>query len=111
MKMEENEIFSPFDSREKGNLVQIAKKMCAVYGDDAVADAAVRKRFARFRSKNFDLEDCERSNRSTIADNAQIKMLIKINPGHMTQDIADILHISHMSVVRHLRNNWIRKSL
>lgn len=93
-----------FYFRRGRKAVQTAKKICAVYGDCAIAKrSTVRKWFARFRSGNFDLEDRERSGRPAVVDDDQIETLIKNNPGHSTRDIAEVLHISHMSVVRHLK--------
>ncbi|KAM0730355.1 Histone-lysine N-methyltransferase SETMAR [Formica fusca] len=89
---------------QKGkNAVQTAKKICAVYGNDAIAESTVRKWFARFRIGNFDLEDRERSGKPAVVDDDQIVTLIENNPRHTTRDIAEILHISHMSVVRYLK--------
>lgn len=38
------------------------------------------------------------------------KMLFKTSPGHATQDIVDVLHISHMSVVRKHMHRRISKT-
>jgi len=49
------------------------------------------------------LEDRERFDRPAVVDDDQILTLIENNPRHTTRDIAEILHISHMSVIRHLK--------
>jgi len=91
-------------SFQKGkNAAQTAKKICIVYGDSAIAKSTIRKWFTRFRNGNFDLEDRERSGRSVVVDDDQILTLIENNSRHTTRDIAEILHISHMSVIRHLK--------
>ncbi|XP_018366071.1 PREDICTED: histone-lysine N-methyltransferase SETMAR-like [Trachymyrmex cornetzi] len=104
--MEENKVhfrhLMLFYFRKRKNAAQTAKKICAIYGNGTVAESTVRKWFARFRSDNFDLEDRERSGRPAVVDDDQIVTLIENNPRHTTRDIAEILHISHMSVVRHL---------
>jgi len=82
------------------------KRFCIlyiVYGDNIVAENTIRKWFTRFRNGNFDLEDRERSGRPAVVDNDQILTLIENNPRHMIRDIAEIVHISHMSVIRHLK--------
>jgi len=48
------------------------------------------------------LENRERFGRPAVVDD-QILTLIENNPRHTIQDIAEILHISHMSVIRHLK--------
>lgn len=50
-----------------------------------------------------ELEDREHSSRPAVIDNDQIDTLIKNNPGHATRDIAEILHVSNMRVVRNLK--------
>lgn len=57
---------------------------------------SVRKSFARFRSRNIDLEEREHSGMSAVIIEDQIETPIKIHPGHTTLDIAEILHVSHM---------------
>lgn len=39
------------------------------------------------------------------------RLQIKKNPDHTTQNIADILYISHMRIVRHLKDTWIHELL
>jgi len=58
-----------------------------------------------FRNGNFNLEDRERSSRPAVIDDDKILTLIENNLRHMTRDIAEIFHISHMSVIRHLKNS------
>ena len=57
--MEENKVHLMLFFYRKGkNITQAANKICAVYGEDAVAERTVRKWFARFKAD--DLEDQER---------------------------------------------------
>ena len=48
-----------FFYRKGKNATQTANKICAVYGDGAIADRTVRKWFARFKAGDFNLEDQE----------------------------------------------------
>ncbi|XP_043493637.1 histone-lysine N-methyltransferase SETMAR-like [Polistes fuscatus] len=48
-----------FFFRKNKTATQAANKICAVYGEDAVAERTVQKWFARFKAGNFDLEDQE----------------------------------------------------
>jgi len=52
------------------NVAQIAKKICIVYGDSAVAESTVRKWFTRFRNGNFDWEE-------NVPAGLQLLMMIK----------------------------------
>jgi len=97
------DILMLFYFRKGKNAAQTAKKICIVYGDSAVAESTVRKWFTRFRNDNFDLENRERSSRLAVIDDDQILTLIENNPRHTTRNIAEILYISHMSVIRYLK--------
>jgi len=91
-----------FYFRKGKNTAQTAKKIYIVYRDSVVAESTARKWFTRFRNGNFDLVDRECSGRPAVVDD-QILTLIENNPRHTTRDIAEILYISHMSVIRHLK--------
>jgi len=92
-----------FYFRKGKNTAQTAKKICIVFGNNAVAESLVRKWFTHFRNSNFDLENRERSGRPAVIDDDQILTLIENDPRHTTRDIAEVLHISHISVIRHLK--------
>lgn len=106
-----------FNFRKGKNAIETTKKICAVYGDGVVTYNSVCKWFAWFRSENFDLENQKRSGGPLVAD--QIVTLIANNPCHTTQDIAEMLHVPHMSNARHLKSHgyvnqydmWIPRNL
>lgn len=64
------------------------QKQCTVYGVGTIAESIVCKWFARFESERQHIP----------ADlqfvNDQIEILIKMNSGHMTQDIRGTPHVS-----------------
>jgi len=66
-------------------------KICAVYGEGAVAERTMRKWFAR--SKGDFNEDQERPGRSSITDEDQIKTLIENNPRYTTYKLAEMLNM------------------
>lgn len=41
--------------------------------------------------------------KNVAAGNKQIKIGMKHNPGNTTSDVIEILHVAHMSSVRHLK--------
>jgi len=65
--MEENKVhfrhLMLFFYRKGKNATQMANKICAVYGEGAVAERTVRKWFAKFKADDFNLEDQERPGR------------------------------------------------
>lgn len=80
--------FPSFDLKKK-SVCTNSKKLCAVYGNGVIAESMTPfpQWCARFKSGNFSLGDRERSGRSAVSNDKQIKTLIKNNPEHRTQDI------------------------
>lgn len=79
---------------ERKKAQQTAKSIYGIYGDGA---RGWGEDCSKFKSWYFDQEYRELSGRPVAVDYNQIQMLIKINPGHMTQDIAVILRIYNMN--------------
>lgn len=79
------------------------KKICNVYGDDALTERVCQKWFAKFRSGDFDVSDASRSGRPAEIDSAVIKNTVDKNPSQTVREIATTLNISHTSVENHLR--------
>jgi len=55
-----------FFYRKDKNATQTANKICAVYGEGAIAERTVRKWFARFKAGDFNLNDQERPDRHAL---------------------------------------------
>ncbi|XP_012060168.1 PREDICTED: histone-lysine N-methyltransferase SETMAR-like [Atta cephalotes] len=86
---------------ESKKATQAANKICAVYGDGAIAERTVRKWFARFKAGDFNLEDQERPGRPSITDEDQIKTLIENNPRYTTRKLAEMLNMSKSTIHKH----------
>ncbi|XP_043258028.1 histone-lysine N-methyltransferase SETMAR-like [Colletes gigas] len=84
------------------NAVQVAKKICAVYGGDAVSDRTVREWFAKFKDGDFNLEDRPRSGRPSTVDDDQIKVLISNHHRITTREMAECLKVSNSTIHAHL---------
>ncbi|XP_017795782.1 PREDICTED: histone-lysine N-methyltransferase SETMAR-like [Habropoda laboriosa] len=80
---------------------QATNKICAVYGEGAVADRTVRKWSARFKAGDFSLEDQERLGRPSTRDEDQIKTMIENNPHHTTCKVGEMLNISKSTIHEH----------
>ncbi|KAL1139196.1 hypothetical protein AAG570_009255 [Ranatra chinensis] len=81
---------------------ETCRKICAVYGEDAVTERVCQKWFSRFRSGNFSVQDAPRSGRPTEINSDEVKEMVDTNPRYTTRQIADILKISKSSVENHL---------
>ena len=69
-----------------------------MYGDGAVTDQTCQKWSAKFRARDFSLDDAPRSGRPVEVDSDQIETLTENNQRYTTQETADILKISKSSV-------------
>lgn len=92
--------------KEKLQNSTIFKTECTICDDGTITETTVSSWFARFKRENFDLEYRKRTGRPAVIVVDQIETLIKNNTDHATREIAEIRHISYMSVVRHFRTFW-----
>ena len=60
------------------NTTETQKKICAVYGEGAVADWARQKWFAKFHARNFSLDNAPWSGRPVEVDSDQAETLIAV---------------------------------
>jgi len=77
-------MFNAFLFLQRKNATQTRKKICAVYGEDAVSEHVSQNWFAKFRAGDTTCEDRERSGRPLVVDDDQIKSLIESNPHYTT---------------------------
>ena len=84
------------------NATETHKKNCAVYGEGAVTDQTCQKWFAKFRARDFSLDDAPQSGRPVEVDSDQIETITENNQCYTMQEIANILKISRSSAESHL---------
>jgi len=82
------------------NVTQTRKKICAVYGEDAVSERVCQNWFAKFRAGDTTCENRKRSGRPLVIDDDQIKNLIESNPHYTTREIAEIIDVSQKTIVK-----------
>jgi len=88
---------------QKGkNASQTHKKICAVYGKNAVSESVCRKWFAKFCCGDFDLQDAPRSGRTVD----KIKALIECDRHLTTTKIGHNLNIDQSTVSKHSRKHF-----
>jgi len=63
-----------FYFRNGKNATQTRKKICAVYGKDAVSEDVCQNWFAKFRVDDTTCEDRERSDKSLVIDDDKSKV-------------------------------------
>lgn len=92
-----------FYFRKGKNASQAHKKLCAVYGDEALKERQCQNWFAKFRSGDFSLKDEKRSGRPVEVDDDLIKAIIDSDRHSTTREIAEKLHVSHTCIENHLK--------
>ena len=61
------------------NATKMQKKLCAVYGEDAVTDQMCEKCFTKFCARNFSLDNAPWSSSPVEIDSDQTETLIENN--------------------------------
>jgi len=75
------------------NAAQTCKKICPIYGEDAMKERVCQKWFARFRCEDFSVKDKPRLSWPNEIDSDKLKAVIDTNPHYTTREIADVLQI------------------
>ena len=70
--------------------------------EKCVTDPKGQKWFAKFRARDFSLDNAPWSGRAVKVDSDEIKILTESNQCYTTQEITDILKISKSSAENHL---------
>ncbi|XP_029641251.1 histone-lysine N-methyltransferase SETMAR-like [Octopus sinensis] len=91
-----------FYFRKGKKATETCRKLCNVYGKNAVSERVCQKWFARFRSENFSVRDAPHSGRRKEIDIDQLRAVAKQDCSLRTRQIADILNISKTSVENEL---------
>lgn len=91
-----------FYFRKGRNATQTKKKICDVYGENAVSERVCQKWFQKFRDGDTTCEDGARSGRPLVTESERIEDLIKENPYYTTRDIAAIVNVSQKTISNHL---------
>ena len=73
-------------SRKVKSQLKCKEKICAVYGHGAVTDQTCPKWFAKFRARDFSLDDSPESGRLVEAGSDQIKTLTGNNQRYITRE-------------------------
>ena len=78
------------------NASQAHKKLCAVYGDEALKERQCQNWFDKFRSGDFSLKDEKRFGRPVEVNDDLIKAIINSDRHSTTREIAETSCITYM---------------
>jgi hypothetical protein len=67
-QVEKNEHFQHllYEFNRGSKATEAARNICAVYGEDSIAERTAQKWFARFKQSNFDMSGTPRSGRHLV---------------------------------------------
>lgn len=87
-----------------GKSASEAKQWIAeAYGNDAVGASTCREWFAKFKKKDFELKDKERSGRPQNLKTDKLEELLKEDTAQTTRELAEKLDVNQSTVARHLQ--------
>ena len=89
--------------RKGKNASQAHKKLCAVYGNEALKERQCQNWFAKFRSGDFSVKNAQRSGRPVEVDESHIKAIIDSDRHSTTREIAEKLNVSHTCIQKKLK--------
>jgi hypothetical protein len=81
-QVEKNEHFRHlllYEFNRGSKATEAAQNICAVYGEDSVAERTAQKWFASFKQGNFDMSDTPRSGRSCCSSGGIWRVLSIMN--------------------------------
>ena len=82
---------------------QAHKKLCAVYGNEALKERQCQNWFDKFRSGDFSLKDEKRCGRPVEVDDDLIKAIIDSDRHSTTREIAEKLRVSRTCIENRLK--------
>ncbi|GFU43281.1 histone-lysine N-methyltransferase SETMAR [Nephila pilipes] len=96
-----------------------ARDICAVYGDDAIADRTDRDWYVKFKKENFDFKDTPRSGNPVAFDEELLHQLSHENTRQATRELTEEIKCSHTAKGQHLHSirkvqecgAWVRYAL
>ena len=69
-----------FEFNRRAKAAEAARNICAVYGDNAIAESTARKWLSRFKEDRFEISDTSSSGRTLGFDEDRLNTLIQNNP-------------------------------
>lgn len=84
------------------NATEAHKNLCFVFGKSIVSVRMVQRWFEKFRSGDINLQDEPRTGRPDEIDDDALRALVDNEPLLTTRELANKLHVSHVTIENHL---------
>ncbi|OAD62534.1 Histone-lysine N-methyltransferase SETMAR [Eufriesea mexicana] len=99
-----------FYFRKGKNASQARKKLCAVYGNEALKERLCQNWFAKFHSGDISLKSAQQSGLPVEVDETRIKAIIDSDLHSTTREIAEKLNVSHTCIQKKLKRlGYVKK--
>lgn len=86
------------------NATEAARSICNAYGERTISARTCQEWFAQFRSKNYDLNDADRSGRPQKLKTDDLEALLDEDPSQSTRELGERLEVDHTTVLRRLHD-------
>ena len=84
--------------------MEVARNICAVYGENAIGESTARKYFSYFEEDRFYVSDTPRSGRPSGFKEERLITLIHNDPHQCTRELANVINCNHSTIERHLHS-------
>ena len=100
-----------FEFNRGVKIVEAARNICALYGDNAIGESLARKWFSHFKEDRFDMNVTPHSGRPLEFDEDCLNILILNDPRQCTRELLNVINCDHSTFVPHLHSmSKVRKS-
>ena len=93
-----------FEFNRGAKAAEVARNICAMYGDNDIGESTARKWFSRFKEDRFDISDTPRSGRRSEFDEDRLNTLIHNDPLQCYRELANVMNCDHSIIVRPLHS-------
>ena len=84
------------------NASKAARDICAVYGENDIAERTARDWYAKFKRGNFDLKEAPRSGRPIKFDEERLNQFLHEDSRQTTRELAEKMECSHTAIEKHV---------
>lgn len=102
MSIFENLLLFVFNQGSKA--VKATRDICAMYGEDAIAERTTHDWYAKLKNGNFDLKDEPCSGHPAEFNEEQLNQLLHKNSCQMTQEPEEKMECSDTAIEKHLHS-------
>ena len=86
------------------NASKAARDICAMYGENAIAERTARDWYAKFERENFHLKDAPHSGRPIELDEERLNQFLHEDSRQTTRELAEKMECSHTAIEKHLHS-------